>query len=79
MLAYQYIVLVAEAVVFILAAVYLARTARQYVHKSRATLKILLDFGDEEVIKLILYCRRLRIYFASFSNEAESEEIRDIL
>jgi hypothetical protein len=79
MLYYQYIVLVAEATVFILAAAYLARTAWQYVRKSRATLKIVLDFGDEEVVKMILYCRRLRIYFASFSNEAGSEEIRDIL
>lgn len=67
MLDTQFIMLVIEAAVFFLAASYLSHTAWQYVRKSRSTLKIVLDFGDDDVSKVILYCRRLRIYFASFS------------
>jgi hypothetical protein len=70
MLHAQYTVLVLEAAVFVLAAVCLSRIVWQYIRKSRSTLKIVLDFGDEEVAKVILYWRRLRIYFASFSSDA---------
>lgn len=79
MLNAQYIVLVVELTIFVLAAAYLSHTAWQYVRKSRATLITVLDFEDDKVNEVILYCRKLRIYFASFSSETESEEIQTMI
>jgi hypothetical protein len=76
MLDHQYAAMSLEVAVFAVAAAYIAAAVWRYFRKSRESLRIIIEFGEEEVGRIVFYCRRVRIFFASFSHEDESEEIR---